>query len=60
MNQRRARRQVFRDYLKRNNVPKPLFKKISEKLLFNRLNHMTFLEDLRASLEAAKKEEPNE
>lgn len=57
MSNRRARRSVFRGWLKRNNIPDPKFKKVSEKLLFNELNQTVFIEELKQVLDKAKKDE---
>lgn len=44
---RKNRRAMFRAWLKRNGVPKPIFQTIKEKLSFTKLNYLTFLDDLR-------------
>jgi hypothetical protein len=54
-NQRAKRRYIYRQWLKQNNVPSPIFQKISEAMLFSRLNYQTFIQDLQTQLAAFHK-----
>ena len=56
-NGRRNRRAAYRKYLKANKVPRPIFPLISQKRDFNRLNLLTFIDDIRLALEKREQQQ---